>query len=71
MLPTLDLSRKKRDGNGTGPGCVAHAQLLTPEAAKKTAVDFDEHAKIKCEQAHRLRRWSETLATTVMKVCTT
>ena len=28
MLPTLDLSRKKRGGNGTGPGCVVHAQLL-------------------------------------------
>jgi hypothetical protein len=28
MLSTLDLSRKQSGGNGTGPGCVKHAQLL-------------------------------------------
>jgi len=32
MLPTLDLSweqnSEQRGGNGTDPGCVAHAQLL-------------------------------------------
>ncbi len=49
MLPTLNLSwdsgsRKQRGENRTGPGCVAHAQLL--KLQKKRVPD--EAAKTKC-----------------------
>ena len=41
------LGVESSGGNGTGPNCVAHTQLL-----KLTKSGFDESAKIKCAQGH-------------------
>ena len=49
MLSTLDLRRKQSGGNGTGPGCFAHARLLK---LQKYGRFPDEPAHIKCAQAH-------------------
>ncbi len=66
----FDLGRRKpRGGNGTGPPCVAHAQLLK---LQESGLFPDEPAKIKCTQAHSeggQRCWQQQKVTNKALYC--
>ena len=60
-------SRKPRGGNGTGPPCVAHAQLLKLQRSGRFPRQ-DRPTKIKYAQSHKVKvtRGTDNLTTTGM-----